>query len=38
MDMSEAALGLQKHIDQIVADVEYLENFKPGASPRRPLQ
>jgi hypothetical protein len=36
--MGEAALGLQKRIDQIAADVEYLENFKPGAPPRKPLQ
>jgi hypothetical protein len=25
-------------LDQIAADVEYLENFTPGAPPRRPLQ
>jgi hypothetical protein len=25
-------------LDQIAADVEYLENFTPGSPPRRPLQ
>jgi hypothetical protein len=27
--------GLQKRVDQIAADVEYLENFTPGMPPRR---
>lgn len=36
--MADALSSLQKRVDQIAADVEYLENFKPGSSPRRTLQ
>jgi hypothetical protein len=28
----------RSQLAQIAADVEYLENFTPGAPPRRPLQ
>lgn len=28
----------RSQLDQIAADVEYLENFTPGSLPRRPLQ
>ncbi len=28
----------RSQLDQIAADVEYLQNFTPGAPPRRPLQ
>ncbi|SDP49442.1 hypothetical protein [Afipia sp. GAS231] len=36
--VEETASSLQKRVDQIAADVEYLENFKPGAPARKPLQ
>jgi hypothetical protein len=36
--LEETASSLQKRIDQVAADVEYLENFTPGSPPRRPLQ
>jgi hypothetical protein len=36
--MADTASSLQKRVDQIAADVEYLENFKPGSVPRRTLQ
>jgi hypothetical protein len=31
----ENASSMRKRLDQIAADVEYLENFTPGAPPRR---
>lgn len=33
--ISQATLDLQKRLDQIAADVEYIGNFKPGSMPRR---
>ena len=36
--IADTASSLQKRVDQIAADVEYLENFTPGAPARRPLQ
>jgi hypothetical protein len=40
LSKSYAAMGgtvadLRKRVDHIAADVEYLENFTPGAPPRR---
>jgi hypothetical protein len=36
--MVEPVADLQKRVDQIAAEVEYLENFKPGIPRRRALQ
>jgi hypothetical protein len=33
--MGETFSGLQKRLDQIAADVEYLQTFQPGQPPRR---